>query len=245
MSSQSANEIAEELTATLDDALHKRFGSVPRAAAVLQGTRLGARLAAFAQKQHELVREGWRIIAAEQELTAELLVDDVPFTIYGRVDRLDVNEASGQCRVLDYKTADKVKKPDQIHRKGRKDDKRWVDLQLPLYVHLARAYNSAFNSVLPGYLLLPAPADDIGLYMADSWTPEDLATADETAFFIVRQLRARCFWPPSDPAGLYADGLERLALDTYPNRKGVIRRQTGLESLRSNQGETSPMTNGR
>ncbi len=245
ISSQSANEIAEELTAALDDALHKRFGSVPRAAAVLQGTRLRARLAAFAQKQHELFREGWRVIAAEQELTAELLVDDVPFTIYGRVDRLDANEASGQCRVLDYKTAAKVKKPDQIHRKGRKDDKRWVDLQLPLYVHLAHAFNRGFNSVLPGYLLLPATVDDIGLYMADSWTTDDLATADETAFFIIRQLRAQCFWPPSDPAGLYADGFERLALDSYPDRKGVIGRQTGLESLASNQSGTSPKATGR
>ncbi len=225
ISMQSAEEIAEELSTALKDVVQRQLGKAARAAAVLQCNRLHARLRAFAVKQHELFSQGWRIVAAEQELSADLMVDGSPFTIYGRVDRIDVNVKSGQCRILDYKTASRAKTPDQIHRKGPKSDKRWIDLQLPLYVHLARQFNPSYVSVMPGYVLLPAVLEEIGVSMADSWTPEDIARADDTAYNVIRNVRAHCFWPPSDPREVYADGFERIALDTYPVRAGVIKRQ--------------------
>ncbi len=240
LSNQSISEIADELTSALDDAIGTRMGTAARAAARLQTGRLRARLQAFAAKQYELFGEGWRIIAAEQELNAVLTVDNEPFNIYGRVDRLDVNDHSMQCRILDYKTASRAKTPDQVHRKGRKNEKRWIDLQLPLYVHLAQQYSQPFNSIMPGYILLPASLNEIGIRMADTWDSDDLAAADAAARYVIQGVRNQCFWPPSDPDGLFKDGFERVALDTYPDRAGIIKRQS--ERCSTTSGELNAET---
>ena len=57
-------------------------------------------------------REGWRIVFSEdsesrRNLTTELTVDGVKFTLRGRIDRIDFHESLGRLSVLDYKTADK------------------------------------------------------------------------------------------------------------------------------------------
>ena len=68
-------------------------------------------------------------------MAATVIVDDEPFTITGRIDRVD-RHADGRYRVIDYKTADTPVSPETSHRRGKQ--KQWIDLQLPLYHQLLR-----------------------------------------------------------------------------------------------------------
>ena len=66
--------------------------------------------------------------------------DDGPISLIGRIDRIDVNERTGEVAVLDYKSSDSAKSPDQVpsSRSGC-STRRWIDFQLPLYRYLVRS----------------------------------------------------------------------------------------------------------
>ncbi len=72
-----------------------------------------ARLKKFAGWQAGWVQAGWRIEYVEAEISrdreAEFDVDGVPILLRGRIDRIDVNQASGEIMVFDYKTSDTAK----------------------------------------------------------------------------------------------------------------------------------------
>ena len=53
-------------------------------------------------------------------------------TLHGRIDRID--QRDGQWAILDYKTGDTARTPQETHFKSNE----WVDLQLPLYLKLAQ-----------------------------------------------------------------------------------------------------------
>ena len=117
-------------------------------------------------------------------------VDGRPILLRGRIDRIDHNERTGEWAVFDYKTSDRGEEPEKTHRKGRGDDKRWVDLQLPLYRHLLPALRDgngapivppdALDRVRLGYILLPRDLTSVGEKLAE-WSPEELASADDAA----------------------------------------------------------------
>ena len=93
----------------------------------------------------------------------------------GRMDRIDVHEQTGQCVILDYKSSDAGDGPEQVHRRSG----RWVDLQLPLYRHLARGMGLEGPLQL-GYILLPRDTAKTGFAIAE-WGEVQLAEADEVA----------------------------------------------------------------
>lgn len=198
------------LDAALADTLARWHGTAPLAAILVQAEQLRARLASFAQWQAQWTAEGWRIEAIEtgpDEGQASLVVDGRPMFLRGRIDRIDVHEATGRRIVLDYKTSDTAKTPRQAHTSGG----RWVDLQLPLYRHLA-AGMGIDGPVELGYILLPKDVRRTGLEKAD-WTEHDLAEADAVAAEVIRGVRAEQFWPPADPPPAFSEEFSAICQD--------------------------------
>ena len=93
--------------------------------------QLRHRLYNFAEMQELHRREGWVIYKTESDVARELLVDGVPITITGRIDRIDRNESTDEWAIFDYKTNN-----DDPKKKHGVDRGEWKDLQLPLYWYL-------------------------------------------------------------------------------------------------------------
>jgi len=192
----------------LDRAVQERFGRHPVPAVRIQTEQLRVRLGRFARWQADRVAQGWRVMCVEQQSDpgVPFEVDGEPILLRGKIDRIDHNEETGAWAVLDYKTGDDGKTPEEVHRKGRGAGRRWVDLQLPLYRRLlSGVLKEDGTPVVPedrqagvglGYILLPKTLDGVGEAMA-AWTADELAEAEETARLVVRKLRRGAF--PFDP----------------------------------------------
>jgi ATP-dependent helicase/nuclease subunit B len=120
-------------------------------------------------------------------------VDNDSVFLTGRVDRVDRHPEEGWL-LLDYKTSEVARSPDQTHRKGRGPLRDWVDLQLPLYRHVApRLVGSDGEPLGVGaslhlaYYNLPRKLETVGIAQAD-WTAEELEEADERAREVLRPL---------------------------------------------------------
>ena len=94
------------------------------------------RLDAFANWQARWAADGWKIKHVETSGGKNAAVlqigENTAMTLHGRIDRID--ERDGQWAIFDYKTGDTAKTPQETHFKSG----QWVDLQLPLYVNLAK-----------------------------------------------------------------------------------------------------------
>jgi len=201
----------------LDAEARSRFGARPLPAVRIQVEQLRARLVAFAEWQAAWTRDGWRIRAVEATPADGAMpfdVDGTPIQLSGKVDRVDVNERTGECLVLDYKTGDRAKSPEQVHRSGRQGEKVWVDLQLPLYLHMASSLLDERNErVIPpgpveqvraGYLHLSRDTKEVGVDLAE-WSAAELDDALETARRAVRTLRGNSFTYDSTGSKFYRD----------------------------------------
>ena len=135
-----------------------------------------------------------------------LIVDGEPTYLRGRIDRIDVHEADGRTVIFDYKSGDSAKTPEKAHR----DQDQWIDLQLPLYRHLARSLGIA-GPVELGYILLPKNIADTREAIAQ-WQPDELSAADEKALDVIRKIRAR-IWPPADSAAAFTTDLAAICQD--------------------------------
>jgi RecB family exonuclease len=219
------------LSDRLDKLAGARYGNrTCRPAIRVQVEQARLRFKTFADWQAERTKSGWLIAYSEdfdQQLSAEIDVDGEPFTLRGRIDRIDYHRDTRQICVLDYKTGDAGKEPDKTHR--RRDE--WVDLQLPLYRHLLKtvAFDVPFDRAaepLLGYINLPKDVKSIRERLA-SWTPDELASADAAAWEIVRNIRARHFWPRNE-APEYDDDFMYLCQDNVlepwsPSEEGGAR----------------------
>jgi len=142
-------------------------------------------------------------------------VDGTPFKIIGHIDRIDQRE--GELMILDYKTGTR-KTPEQQHRRGRLNDKQWVDLQLPLYRALAR--DNGFPSADLAFICLGKKQNAIAFEQA-KWNEDELAGAEVLTAEIIRNIRDGMFWPPADPPD-YDDGLEYICMDRVIDREAII-----------------------
>jgi hypothetical protein len=221
--SEDAEAIGAALSQRLDAEASRQFGPQPPPAARLQIEQLRDRLRAFASWQADQTRQGWRIDRGltERRVEAVLNVDGEPFTLIGRIDRVDRHPELGS-RLLDYKFGDSGDRPEKTHRRGPVNDKQWIDLQLPLYRHLAAAIGMDAGTIQLGYVVLPKKLTDVRAQMAD-WSDDDVAAADALAYEVIRAVRGGIFWPPGDPLdSLHDDGLGGLCFDLYPRRAEVI-----------------------
>jgi ATP-dependent helicase/nuclease subunit B len=139
----------------------------------------------------------------------------------GRIDRIDRHQETGQWMILDYKTSDGASPPKKIHRRGT----QWIDLQLPLYLTLAKSLYVNDAAEL-GYIVLPKDCSQVGALVAE-WTAGDLHSAYEVARQVAGKILDRIFWPPAPPpAGLFRefaaicqeDALDRQVIEAAADR---------------------------
>jgi hypothetical protein len=195
----------------LDDVTRDVFGKRPLPAVRVQIELIRARLESFADWQAGWIAKGWLIKNVEENVRDEqapFLVDGEPMFLRGRIDRVDVHRETGQYVVIDYKTGDAAKKPDQTHRK--RDE--WVDLQLPLYRYLLPALEIEHESVALGYVVIPKDVSRTGERLAD-WTVDDLSSADETAEEVVRSIRRGAFGNMTLPPPAFFDEFAAICQD--------------------------------
>lgn len=209
-----ASTSADEIRLLLDELLNRRvrqeYGKQPLPAVHVQIAQLRHRLASLARWQADWAGKGWRIVHVEKDLAASevsLTVDGLPLGLRGRIDRIDFNEATGEWAILDYKTSESGKKPEQTHQKGGE----WIDLQLPLYLHLASALELE-GPIQLGYIVLPKDVTRIAALIAD-WSEEDLEAADGVAEEVVRRVRRGEFWPPKTPPPPFSEEFAAICQD--------------------------------
>jgi RecB family exonuclease len=218
----------EELFEFLNERLHavakEKYGAEGQRAVIrLQLAQARARLKAFAAKQTELMRGGWRIVYTETSdknrdgLSAPFAVDDGSINLVGSIDRIDYHDDTRVLRILDYKTGDKAQKPNKTHHDGE----QWIDLQLPLYRHLVtdvRLQLPPFDKVQLAYFNLPQQLNDTNWEMAD-WDDAMLEEADEEARRIIRLIWKEVFWPANPPPD-FAEDLAAICLDNTLSGSG-------------------------
>jgi hypothetical protein len=198
--STNAAEILAALDQELDRCSMEMFGRNPLPAVRVQVEQLRWRLRAFAEHQADWSQQGWRIQHVEAsppvkpgaDPGSRFDVDGKPFWLTGRMDRIDVHSDTGERVILDYKTSDTGQSPRETHQSGG----AWIDLQLPLYRHLAAPLGVG-DPVGLGYILLPKESEASGFALAN-WTNDELAAADECARQVVRGIRQQRFFPPAD-----------------------------------------------
>lgn len=212
-----------------DQVIARKFGKHPPAAILIQREQLHRRFEAFAQRQVQLIQEGWRIIPKYTEVKLETTfdVDGQPFTIAGQIDRIDRHPTQGY-RILDYKTGDAAKTPEENHQKGSRNHKQWVDLQLPLYAKLVTQIGIHESPQL-AYMQLPKDPFKAGVAIA-KWSPDDLGSAFDEAIRIIRAIRNGEFWEPQDPPQ-YDDGLGLICMDQCIDRALAIQRTAQIAGL--------------
>jgi hypothetical protein len=224
-------KIAEFLFAQLDTLAHQHYGRQPRPALRIQIEQLRQRLATFAQHQAQWTSEGWHILQGrtEKSLQITLQIDGQPFTITGRVDRVDHHRHHGY-RILDYKTGDTAKTPQANHQKKKDGQLTWVDLQLPLYRCLGpQLAIDDHTPVQLGYITLPKKLTDVGLSLAP-WTEDDLHDAMTVRDAVIRDIRSQKFWPPNDPPS-FTDDFAGICGDEALNRRELLAACDGEEGM--------------
>ncbi len=195
--------IAAFLSAELKRRAKMHFGKSPLPAVRLQLEQLDFRLRTFARAQAERAAEGWRIRESEWEPSAksyELIVDDEPILIRGRIDRIDYHPARGEWAIWDYKIGEACAQPLRKHRKGSGE---WCDLQLPLYCLLAEELLQGAEPAQIGFISIAKSPKDIGFKALKGWAvnkqesmsfAEGVESAVEVARDVVRQIRAGEFF---------------------------------------------------
>jgi ATP-dependent helicase/nuclease subunit B len=227
------------LEAELDAVVRARVGSAPLVAVRVQIAQLRRRLEVFARWQAGQARAGWRVAAVERRLVTRLEVDGEPFEVRGQLDRVDLH-FDGRWRILDFKTSDTPKKPEQAHRRGPRGEKRWTDLQLPLYRRLAldaqhaepglaeQVAGAGSDPELGFYSLSKKLAAEP--YAAAAWAEHELDEAEAVAAEVVRAIRRGVFWPPAEPP-TWDDGFALVAGDTLAVRPALPAVVSAQEAL--------------
>jgi ATP-dependent helicase/nuclease subunit B len=224
--------IAAFLRDELERQCRRRFGAQMPAPVWFQVRQAGKRLDAFAHWQAQSARDGWQVQndLAEREMEAALIVDERPFVIRGRLDRVDYHPATDRFRIIDYKTSDSGTAPEEKHRKTAEGGGRvWTDLQLPLYRTLLAAQGFSEEAIEVGYILLAADLNPANVstggrtsggsgFVGVRWGEEEYRSAHECAAEVVRNIRAGVFWPPSEPPR-FTDAFSGLCMDSCGDRE--------------------------
>ncbi|MBU6413395.1 MAG: PD-(D/E)XK nuclease family protein [Planctomycetes bacterium] len=228
-----------EIAAALSDGLHRvasrSIAALRRVEVELQIHIARTRLEAFSHWQAEHRQQGWEILHSEWNAPARSawlqIPGQAPMILTGRIDRIDINRSRGtpQYAILDYKTGDSARKPNNPHSKqvNKGEDvepyqellpdgslappPRWTNLQLPLYRHLAASIIPSDAPLTLGLLHLPRDPQNSKL---DELHFDDnvLASADAAARWVVRSIRARHFddpgtSPPREPTSALLAGV--------------------------------------
>jgi len=198
-------KLSEFLCSEAEKWATRRFGEPLPLQIRIQLDAARQRLRAAARVQADLVKEGWQILDSEARIEAEL----AGMRIGGRIDRIDRHAGTGQIRILDYKTSDNPQKPDEAHFGSARDEvadymlvdvngkqKRWTDLQLPLYRILLPKDKYPESKIELGYFNLPRATDGTGVAVWEDLNDDLVESARACAQHVVEDIRNRRFWPP-------------------------------------------------
>lgn len=205
-----AELLGSGLCAALDAEVEARWGKDLSLPLVIQLESARQRLRRAGEVQAEEWNNGWRIERVEWEF--EIPVGGL--MVKGKVDRID-RHLDGRVRVIDYKTSDKPVSPIEAHLGPvRADDltrpewlrvefkgkeRRWVDLQLPLY---RRALVDEFGPDIEClYFNLPKAVSETNLVAWPTGLPELQAQAEACAERVAAAIQAAEFWPPVENMG--------------------------------------------
>jgi ATP-dependent helicase/nuclease subunit B len=150
---------------------------------------------------------GWSIERVEWKFDLSL----GGMTVRGKIDRID-RHADGRVRVLDYKTSDQPVTPAAAHlgslSAGEAEqpawtrtfvagkERRWIDLQLPLY---RRAVAAEFGTAVEcGYFNLPKATGETAVILWDDFDPALQVAAETCATQLASAVAAGRFWPPAE-----------------------------------------------
>lgn len=212
--------ILDFLDAALDKSVQKRFAGSRLPAVRIQVEQLRYRLHQFSELQADRRATGWQIVSTEELLEHEWTVDGEPFTIRGKIDRVDRHDGNGRIAVWDYKSSDSGELPGPAHLTRNV----WKDLQLPLYRHLVKEVavvkGADFSNIIMGYVLLPKNLKDTGFNSAD-WSTRELNDADNAAIDVIRKIRSGIFWPPNPRPPLYSEDFAAICQDRVFERDNI------------------------
>jgi ATP-dependent helicase/nuclease subunit B len=201
-----ARELTRFLHAEAEGWMTRRFGTPLPLNLQMQLDAALQRLAAVARTQAVDAADGWEIVLVEHPI--EQTIEGL--RVFGRIDRLDRHRGTGQVRVLDYKTSDSALTPEKEHLRNPSDDmpdyaraivdgsaRRWLDLQLPLYVFMLAAQDATWSGAVPGYFNIPGAADSTRIVLWTTFNGDIADSAADCAREVARAIRARRFWPPA------------------------------------------------
>ncbi|WP_221030628.1 PD-(D/E)XK nuclease family protein [Actomonas aquatica] len=215
-------KLRDGLLAVLEAAAKERFGDTWSLPLQIQMESARQRLRRVAAVEVAERQAGWRTERVEWEFAVPL----GPLTVRGKIDRIDRHE-DGRVRVIDYKTSDRPVEPIEAHLdRLREDDhdrpewlrveyggkeRRWCDLQLPLYRRaLAPEYGDELDCL---YFNLPKAVGETGLLAWPEGLPELQQAAERCAERVAESIAAGVFWPPVEDAGRAGDEWEQLFHD--------------------------------
>ena len=205
---EDVDRLREFLCAEASSWVFERFGPSPPLQVQMQLQSAGQRLGQAARVQAGLLREGWEIVRTEMPIQGE--VEGVQ--VRGKIDRIDRHRGTRKIRLLDYKTSEKSETPEAAHLGpvpgdrecpayalvdvGRKQ-RRWTDLQVPLYAILLSSDAELRGPFEMGYFSLPGALNDTDVVLWKDVTPVLLASAQACARGVITDIKNRRFWPPA------------------------------------------------
>ena len=233
-------ELIAYLDRGLDNWIERRFGRTLPLQLEFQRVSAKQRLRAAVYVQLELWEQGWEIV--ETELNLKMKIDGM--LVRGQIDRIDKNKSIGMIRIIDYKTSDQVNNPEGAHLSSLQQDnapysivkgknRRWKDLQLPLYLLLLSEREDLSGGIELCYFNLPKAVGDVGLSVWEKYTSEITDSARTCAQGIISDIRAWRFWPPK--GRVEYDNFEKIFADKALNSVDAAALEDCFYNLRRNQ----------
>ena len=210
-------QIADCLEAAAREQVRGIYGRRPAPLITLQLESILQRLKKAAEIEARNRQEGWQCIDAELQIGGK--EDTMPFLIAearlrGRIDRVE-RHADGTLRIVDFKSSDKPRPPQEAHFKvitsrtkltdadewkcfDLPDGKRalWLDLQLPLYAAALKQRGQNVTGV--AYFALPKSIQDTAILEWEGFDAELIDSALQCAAEAVQRIRSGLFWPPAE-----------------------------------------------
>ena len=211
--------LRDGMLADFEQRIQRQFGPNPALPLHIQFESARQRLRRVARVEVAERQAGWRTERVEWEFAIPMGA----LTVTGKIDRIDRHE-DGRIRVIDYKTSDKAAdplaahlatlrdadadRPDWLRVLHRGQERRWIDLQLPLYrLALAAEFGA---DVTCAYFNLPKAVSETGIIAWDDPEHELQAAAETCAAGVAEAILAEDFWPPVDALSRYDDDWNRL-----------------------------------
>lgn len=196
------------------------FGPGPPLAIRIQYHALLQRLEWVAAWQAEAAAAGWNVLATERKFRIPM----GKITLKATIDRIDQHRDTGAIRLIDYKTG-RIRNAEHAHRrkieartnvpphleaggpafqtlldpKGWEFQTFWTDLQLPLYALVWLSTQDPGTPLpTPAYFLVGSTAADTGILPWDSFSMEDLVSAESCARWITTAISSGHFQPPAE-----------------------------------------------